>query len=401
MRTARLCDVALVNPVSPEFEKLDHDDPVAFLPMENVWPDDLRFEERPKSQVEVGYTRFQPGDVLVPKIAPTFGHGRSAVAAGFPTSAGAGTTELHVLRPKPGVDPRWLFYLTKAAPFLQEGDATQYGVAGQKRISFDWFRTFRVPALPLAEQRRVVEYLDTETARIDRLVAEQVRLMDLAREHADAAVDQEVWLGNPKTIRIGYLTPADRPITYGIVLPGPNVESGVLLVKGGDVKPGRLHPDRLNRTTAEIEAPYARARLRPRDIVYSIRGSIGDAEMVPPELDGANMTQDVARIAVDANTDPNWLLFAVRSRRFFAQMEAESRGATIRGINIWSLKRGVVPRVNLSEQRRVARRCQALATELARLNSEISLQVRLLNEHRQALITAAVTGGLQAAGRVA
>ena len=65
---------------------------------------------------------------------------------------------------------------------------------------------------------------------------------------------------------------------YGIVLPGPSVEEGVSILKGGDVKSDRLSPESLAKTTHEIEAPFARARLRSNDVVYAIRGSIGDAE---------------------------------------------------------------------------------------------------------------------------
>ena len=82
---------------------------------------------------------------------------------------------------------------------------------------------------------------------------------------------------------------------YGIVLPGPNVDEGVMIVKGGDVKPKRLAPEILCKTTAEIEKGYARSRLRAGDLVIAIRGGIGDIEIVPPEIEGANLTQDAAK----------------------------------------------------------------------------------------------------------
>ena len=61
--------------------------------------------------------------------------------------------------------------------------------------------------------------------------------------------------------RLWHLIPPDRRIMYGIVLPGPNVDDGVPIVKGGDVSTERLRIDRLNRTTPEIESGYARSRL--------------------------------------------------------------------------------------------------------------------------------------------
>src|SRR5689334_7179090 len=111
--------------------------------MEGVWPDDLRFETKLRAEVVTGYTRFEEGDVLVPKITPTFSHGRSSIARGLDGRPGVGTTELHVLRPLAGVSARWLYYVTKSSDFIQDGEATLFGVAGQKRIDSLWLRDFR------------------------------------------------------------------------------------------------------------------------------------------------------------------------------------------------------------------------------------------------------------------
>ncbi len=155
-----------------------------------------------------------------------------------------------------------------------------------------------------------------------------------------------------------------------------------------------LKRDQLCRTTPEIETRYARARLRSGDVVYAIRGSIGDAAVVPAEIDGANITQDVARIAPGEGVRSDWLLYAVTSRRFFSQMDAEARGATIRGINIWSLKRGRVPWVDRERQRRQTKELDAHVDDADAIRNELARQIALLQEHRQALITHAVTKGI-------
>ena len=130
---------------------------------------------------------------------------------------------------------------------------------------------------------------------------------------------------------------------YGIVLPGPNVEDGVPIVKGGNCEPGKLKIDLLCKTTHEIESHYVRSRLRAGDIVYAIRGSIGAADIVSADVDGANLTQDAARISPRDGVNGVWLLYAVRSRPFFGKLEAGALGATVQGINIRDLKRAVLP----------------------------------------------------------
>ena len=179
---------------------------------------------------------------------------------------------------------------------------------------------------------------------------------------------------------------------YGIVLPGPNVDEGVPIVKGGDVAASRLKPEALSKTTFGIEARYIRSRLKAGDLVYAIRGSIGDVETVPEELDGANLTQDAARIAYTAATHGRWLLYALRSRTVFSQLEAGALGATIRGINIRDLKRALIPVPPRCEQEQIASFLDSETARLDRLSVKVRKAIDHLNELRIALISAAVTG---------
>jgi type I restriction enzyme S subunit len=189
-----------------------------------------------------------------------------------------------------------------------------------------------------------------------------------------------------------YLTDINRPIMYGIVLPGPNVEHGVMIVKGGDVKPERLHPDRLCKTTFEIERGYERSRLKCGDLLITIRGGIGDVEIVPPEIGGANLTQDVARIAPRFGVHSVWLRYALLAPSVFSPLEAKALGAAVRGINIFDLKCVRVPTPPIGKQIEIARRLETDALQFADLKQKIARHSVIIREFRSALITAAVTG---------
>jgi len=198
--------------------------------------------------------------------------------------------------------------------------------------------------------------------------------------------------------RLWHLTPSNRRIMYGIVLPGPNVDDGVPIVKGGDVSSERLRVDRLNRTTREIEAGYVRSRLQGGDLVFAIRGSIGEVAMVPDELEGANLTQDAARIAYTTETHGLLLLYALQSAAVFAQLEAGALGATIRGINIRDLKRASVAVPPLTEQRAIAAFLDRETGKIDALVAKVREAIDYLNELRTALISAAVTGKIDVRG---
>jgi type I restriction enzyme S subunit len=277
---------------------------------------------------------------------------------------------------------------------------------------------FRLPTPPPEEQTAIATFLDRETAKIDALVAEQQRLIELLKEEHQAVITYAVTKGlDPntrlkpsgiefageipthwKSCPLKWLTDPKRPIMYGIVLPGPDVRQGIPILKGGNVKPSRMNLESMARTTPEIEARYARARLKAGDLVYSIRGSIGDCEMVPPALEGSNITQDVARIAVAGGICANWVRWALLSTPVREGLASNSLGAAVRGVNIFDLKRAGMPTPPLKEQVAIAAFLDETTAELDALTAEAERAIDLLQEHRTALISAAVTGQIDVRG---
>ncbi len=267
------------------------------------------------------------------------------------------------------------------------------GIVGYE-INFNRYFYKYTPPRPIEVIEEEIRAIETDIVRmLGEVTGAVTKGSDANVPMKDSGVE---WLGTIpshwKLKRLWHLTPSGRRIMYGIVLPGPNVDRGVPIVKGGDVSPERLRLDRLNQTTAEIEASYQRSRLRGGDLVYAIRGSIGEVATVPNELDGANLTQDVARIAFTPATHGPWLLHALKSRAVFAQLDAGALGATIRGINIRDLKRAWLPVPPRSEQEAIARFLEHHTAKLDALTLQVNSAIDRLEELRTALISAAVTG---------
>ena len=334
-----------------------------------------------------GMASVEPGDVLFGKLRPylakTWVVDRPALAS----------TELMCMRPRAGIESRWLGYSTMATPFVEWAVSTSEGTK-MPRTSWEKIGEYRpwVPSRP--EQRVIADYLDIETGRIDALISKKRRMIELLEERLATRTDALIWQSEGQLTPLMRLVPPSRKIMYGIVLPGPDVDNGVLLVKGGDVKPGRLQPSRLSRTTRTIDASYARSRLRPDDLIFAIRGGVGDVEIVPPELAGANITQDVARISPNAGVSMNWLLYALRSPSTQRAVEKRITGATIRGINIWDLERVRIPVPDVVSQQESAAELKDLDRRYSAAVAALARQIDLLAERRQALVTAAVTGEL-------
>ena len=99
--------------------------------------------------------------------------------------------------PTKQLNSRLFFYFTKSAAFsdwlqTQLIFSTIGNVNGQK------YAQCRLPLPPLPEQEAIAEFLDRETGKIDGLVAEQRRLMDLLKEKRQAVISHAVTKGlNP------------------------------------------------------------------------------------------------------------------------------------------------------------------------------------------------------------
>lgn len=411
-RRLRLRHLVTFNPSPPS--NLAEDQEVSFLPMEAIGVDgslDLSSTRR-AGDVRAGYAYFEDGDVAFAKVTPCFENGKGALFRGLVSGRGFGTTEVTVLRPGPRIDARFLHFLLVGPMFRQPGAGHMTGAGGLKRVPDEFTRNFELGLPSLQEQRRIADLLDRETARIDALIEKKIRFIELLLEKRQSLISSVVTRGlisgtrlrdsgveflgdvpdHYKLTRLMHVTAYGRDIMYGIVLPGPDVETGVPIVKGGNVRPERLRLDELARTTPEIEAPYARARLRPNDIVYSIRGSIGDAELVPEELLDANITQDVARVSPGPSLCARWLLYVLKSDAVFGQLDRDVTGATIRGINIFSLKRVMIAVPPKDEQAQIAEHLDRQLERLDKLVVATRRSIDLLKEHRSTLITAAVAG---------
>lgn len=352
----------------------------------------------------IGGLLAQPGDILFSCRAPV---GKVAIVG----QATAFNQGCKAIIPKPSVHGRFLAWQLDAA--RSAFDLAARGTTFSE-ISAGAIRAVFLTRPPLIEQRGIAEFLDRETMTLDTLAAEQEALLGLLEEKRAADASHFItkglnssaemtesgvpWVGRiPKhwsVVPLMRLVNEARPIMYGIVLPGEDVGVGIPIVKGGNVKPSRLCLANLARTTIEIEAPYARARLRAGDLVYAIRGTIGDCEPVPPELEGANITQDVARVAPRKGINSSWLRHALLSKPVREALACSSLGAAVRGVNIFDLKRVRIPVPPPEERDAIARLLDADARAINVLSAEARASIVLLRERRAALISAAVTGSI-------
>lgn len=147
----------------------------------------------------------------------------------------------------------------------------------------------------------------------------------------------------------------DAPICYGILMPGRDHPGGVPVIKVKDIMNGRIAVSGLLKTDPSIDAAYKRSRLRANDVLVTIRGTTGRLAIVPASLDGANITQDTARLRVRDSVSSTFLYYSLQASSSQRQIALHTVGQAVRGINIADLKSVAIALPStLSEQRRIA-----------------------------------------------
>jgi type I restriction enzyme S subunit len=126
------------------------------------------FEIRRWGHIKTGFTHFANDDVAIAKITPCFENSKACVFEGLPNSVGAGTTELHVLRPILA-NPFYVYIYVKTSSFLSAGAVLMTGAVGQKRVPADYFSNSYFPLPPLAEQRAIVTRINALMSNLDEL----------------------------------------------------------------------------------------------------------------------------------------------------------------------------------------------------------------------------------------
>lgn len=135
----------------------------------------------------------------------------------------------------------------------------------------------------------------------------------------------------------------DAPICYGILMPGEHVVGGVPVIKVKNLEHHKLRRDALLHTSHTIDAQYSRSRVKTHDVLLSIRGSTGLVALVPPDLEGANITQDTARVRPKSDIGADFLIQVLQSSGVQRQIRLHTVGQAVKGINIAEVRRLCFP----------------------------------------------------------
>ncbi|MCA2993071.1 restriction endonuclease subunit S [Gemmatimonas sp.] len=405
----RLRFAASLNPSKQETSHLPPETLVTFLPMEAVGEDgsiDLS-RERPLSEVLEGYTYLRDGDIAFAKITPCFENGKGALMRSLRDGIGFGTTELTVMRPREDrTVAEFLNYWIASRTFRQIGEAHMYGAGGQKRVPESMVRDFRVPLPSLPEQRAIAAFLDRETAKIDALVAEQRRLMDLLREKRQAVISHAVtkglnpdapmkdsgveWLGDVPAHWSVQMIKRLSPVMRG-ASPRPiddpkyfDDDGEFAWVRIADVSASTGRLTEASQYLSDLGSSLS-VKLAPGALFVSIAGTVGK----PCITDIHACIHDGFVYFPSLQIEPMWLFRIFEAGTCYGGL---GKLGTQLNLNTDTIGSIVVPVPPANEAREILRVLERRLQMLDALREDVTASLSLLEERRAALVTAAVTG---------
>jgi type I restriction enzyme S subunit len=144
---------------------------------------------------------------------------------------------------------------------------------------------------------------------------------------------------------LGSLIESSRSIRYGIVQPGKSDSRGRYMVRGQDYSDGWSDPSELFRVSPAVEERYANARIKTGDILITIVGaSTGRVAVVPSWLDGANITQTTARVAISsAIASSSYCSYVLSSWYGNRQVQNYIKGGAQPGLNCSDIEKFLIP----------------------------------------------------------
>ena len=289
----------------------------------------------PNSFVKREELYLQEGDLLISSANSWELVGKCSYVGNLEYSATAGGF-ISILRAnKTKLDSRY-FYHWLSQPVIQH--AVRHCGRQTTNISnldVGRFKDLEIPLPPLAEQQRIAAILD----KADAIRRKRQQAIQLADDFL-RAVFLEMF-GDPVTNPKGWevvelkdlIDPKDK-LNYGVVQPGDHDESGVPLIRSGDLSDNTPEVTDLRRVSEKIDLKHKKSRLVGNEILIACVGSIGRVGWVSKDMVGWNIARAVTRIPLKGGVNREYVYRYLQSPFVQGYFERETRAVAQPTLNV-------------------------------------------------------------------
>jgi type I restriction enzyme S subunit len=309
------------------------------------------------------------------------------------------------LVPRADVDSRYFRYqlLSLRQELESRGQGSTFRELGTEELA-----TIPISAPDVDEQRPIADYLDRETARIDRLIAANRRLIDLLTEQFDSTVYALVlgrfdngptmpvdiaWVGRvPERWELPMVS-ANFEVTLGKMLSGAasgGPEQHPYL-RNANVQWDRVDLDDLETMHFDV-ADRARYSLKTGDLLVCEGGEVGRAAVWTSPISDCYFQKAILRVRPRRNGNTRFLMYCLRAAAKQRVFEVEGNQSTIVHLTREKLLAHRFPFPPVSEQTRIVDALDRLGAKHRAIASTVTGLVERLAERRRNLIADAILG---------
>jgi type I restriction enzyme S subunit len=304
------------------------------------------------------------------------------------------STGYFVLRPKQGIDYRFVFYSLFTENFIGQMESLQKG-ASYPAVTDGDVRAQEIPVPPLAEQQRIVGLLDEAFEGFATAKANAEKNLQNARALFESHL-QSVFADQWKTGELVTLSDLATDITDGDHLPPPKSPTGVPFITIGNIVKETRKIDfsdtfMVPRAYFDALKPYKKPR--QGDVLYTVTGSFGIPVIVCDDAEFC-FQRHIGLVRPKPETSSSWLYYLLMSPQLLKQANDGATGTAQKTVSLKLLRSFVVPKVSPKQQNQAVRKLDALTEETQRLARIYERKLAALAELKKSLLHQAFTGEL-------
>lgn len=326
------------------------------------------------------------------------------------------STGFAVIRPNKFLHKGYAAYCLRASGFIKEVVAQSVGIS-YPAINASDLVNIKAPEPKFDEQQIIANFLDHETAKIDTLIEKQQQLITLLKEKRQAVISHAVtkglnanapmrdsgveWLGEvpehwgcSSVKNLCYVNDGNHGEEYPTESDFVDDGEGVPFIRGGDFDDFRIVDSGLRYLSHEKNNSMRKGRLQEHDILFVNRGAtIGKLCIIDSEYAGSNLNSQIAYLRSNKSLiDYRYLTYFLSSTYIQTKIQSAIQGGAlpqyplkhIVSLDIWHGEK--------DEQTLIADYVDEQVEKIILLVSQCESAIRLMQERRTALISAAVTG---------
>lgn len=352
------------------------------------------YELRNFDDVKTGYTKFQRNAVLFAKITPCTENNKTALIDSV--DGGFATTEVFPIHALDGVEPKYLLHFFRSPSVRHFLIDQMEGATGRQRVPLKALKNVRVPVCEVQEQKRIVEKLDALLTRIDTAIEHLRESVTLKNSLLQSAIDgQFAAITDRMTIDSLADVKGGKRLPKGEKLSDEVTDHPYIRVADFTDK-GTIDLSGIKYISKEIHEQIKRYVISKDDLYISIAGTIGKTGFVTPELDGANLTENAAKLVIKDRQllDLSYLYLFTLTSDFSAQAGLATKTVAQPKLALTRLSKIEIPISSLGEQKALVATIEALRSKIHDAEEALLGKIDNLKSLKASILDSAFKGEL-------